>query len=131
MVVVAKMDINPFCFADSCRLKNTRGSEYDNAGVAEQYPKPLHEYTMEEWDRILAVDLQGVFYCYREALKVMGEQKRGYADPEFVKTITAFSPLGRVAYPDEIKGMAIFLAAEASVFMCGQMIVSDGGISAK
>jgi len=33
MVVVAKMDTNPFCFADSCRLKTPRGSEYNEINL--------------------------------------------------------------------------------------------------
>ncbi len=31
----------------------------------------------ELWDRVLAVDLNGVFYCMREALRVMLPRKRG------------------------------------------------------
>ena len=44
---------------------------FNNAGIAEKEPKPLHEYKTEEWNRILSVDLQGVFFCAREALKIM------------------------------------------------------------
>ena len=50
---------------------------FNNAGIAEEAPKPLHEFTTEEWNRVLAVDLQGVFFCAREALKVMVKQKSG------------------------------------------------------
>jgi NAD(P)-dependent dehydrogenase (short-subunit alcohol dehydrogenase family) len=167
---------------------------FNNAGIAEEVPKPLHEYTTEEWNRILAVDLQGVFFCAREAVKIMIKQKSGkiiniasifglagssgifpvpaynaakgavvnltrelgieYAsfginvnaicpgfyrtklgggsdDPEFIKAVETFTPAGRMAEPEELKGTAIYLASEASDYMCGQMIVTDGGISAK
>ena len=50
---------------------------FNNAGIAEEAPKPLHEYTTQEWNRILSVDLQGVFYCAREALKIMVKQRSG------------------------------------------------------
>jgi NAD(P)-dependent dehydrogenase (short-subunit alcohol dehydrogenase family) len=50
---------------------------FNNAGIAEEMPKPLHKYTTVEWNRILAVDLQGVFFCAREALKIMVKQKSG------------------------------------------------------
>ena len=41
---------------------------FNNAGIAEETPKLMHEYTTEEWNRILAVDLQGVFFCARDML---------------------------------------------------------------
>ncbi|MEJ2100715.1 MAG: SDR family oxidoreductase [Desulfobacterales bacterium] len=167
---------------------------FNNAGIAEKDPKPLHEYTTEEWSRILDVDLQGVFYCARAALKIMVRQKSGkiiniasiwglvgssglfpvpaynsakgavvnltrelgleYAalginvnaicpgfyrtalgggsdDPEFVKAVEGYVPMGKMAEPEDLKGTAIFLASEASDYMCGQMIVTDGGICAK
>ena len=168
---------------------------FNNAGIAEEDdPKPLHEYTTEEWNRILAVDLQGVFYCAREALKIMVQQKYGkiiniasvwglvgssglfpvpayntakgavvnmtrelgleYAamginvnaicpgfyrtdlgggsdDPEFVRSVEEYVPMGKMAEPEDLKGTAIYLASEASDYMCGQVIVTDGGIHAK
>lgn len=167
---------------------------FNNAGIAEENPKPLHEYTTEEWNRTLAVDLQGVFYCAREALKIMVRQKSGkiiniasvwglvgssglfpvpaynaakgavvnltrelgleYAamginvnaicpgfyrtdlgggsdDPEFVKSVEAYVPMGKMAEPEDLKGTAIYLASEASDYICGQMIVTDGGVHAK
>ena len=167
---------------------------FNNAGIAEEMPKPLHEYTTEEWNRILAVDLQGVFFCARECLKIMVKQKSGkiiniasiyglagsssimpipayaaakgavvnltrelgleYApfginvnaicpgfyrtnlgggsdDPDFVKAVKEFVPMGKMAEPEDLKGTAIYLASSASDYMCGQMIVTDGGILAK
>lgn len=167
---------------------------FNNAGIAEEVPKPLHEYKTEEWNRILSVDLQGVFFCAREALKIMVKQKSGkiiniasiwglagsssimpipaynaakgavvnltrelgleYAamginvnaicpgfyrtnlgggsdDPNFVKAVKEFVPMGKMAEPEDLKGTAIYLASSASDYMCGQTIVTDGGILAK
>lgn len=169
---------------------------FNNAGVGDNtndIPKPLHEFTTEAWNRTMAVDLQGTFFCAREALKVMVKQRSGkiinvasvwglsgssaiipapgycsakgavvnltrelgleyapyginvnalcpgfyvtriggYDDPEFMKAIRGWIPMGREAQPEELKAAAIFLASSASDYMCGQMLVTDGGISAK
>jgi NAD(P)-dependent dehydrogenase (short-subunit alcohol dehydrogenase family) len=168
---------------------------FNNAGIAEEAPKPLHEFTTAEWNRVLNVDLQGVFFCARDSLKQMVKQKSGkiiniasiwgmvgsssimpipaynaakgavvnltrelgleyaplginvnaicpgfyatrlaggaYDDPEFVKAVSDFTPMGRVAEADEIKGLAILLASSASNYFCGQTFVCDGGVMAK
>ncbi|MCZ7664558.1 MAG: SDR family oxidoreductase [Thermoleophilia bacterium] len=168
---------------------------FNNAGVADKEPKRLHELTTEEWRRVLDVDLNGVFYCAREVLKVMVRQRSGkviniasiwglagssslmpipvyntakgavvnltrelgleyaplginvnaicpgffvtrisdgaFDDPEFVRTVSDFAPIGRPAAAAELKGTAIFLASSASDYMCGSLLVNDGGILAK
>lgn len=54
-----------------------------------------------------------------------------FDDPEFVKVVTDFTPMGRIAEPHEIKGTAIYLASAASDFVTGLMLVTDGGCLAK
>ncbi len=41
----------------------------------------------------------------------------------------AMTPLRRLGEPKDIGGIAVFLAADASRFVTGQMIVADGGVS--
>jgi gluconate 5-dehydrogenase len=41
--------------------------------------------------------------------------------------IRAVTPIGRVGEPGELKGVAVFLAADASNYITGQVIVVDGG----
>jgi NAD(P)-dependent dehydrogenase (short-subunit alcohol dehydrogenase family) len=43
--------------------------------------------------------------------------------------IKAFSPIPRIGEPGELKGVAVFLAADASNYITGQVIVVDGGMS--
>jgi gluconate 5-dehydrogenase len=46
----------------------------------------------------------------------------------FEKEVKKLVPIGRIADPEEIKGLAVFLASAASDYMVGSEIVIDGGI---
>ena len=52
------------------------------------------------------------------------------ADPEFDKWVCARTPAGRWGEPDELIGVATFLASSASDFINGQMVYVDGGLLA-
>jgi NAD(P)-dependent dehydrogenase (short-subunit alcohol dehydrogenase family) len=168
---------------------------FNNAGIADPVPAPLHEYESANWHKVLDVDLHGVFYCAKAALRLMVTQGSGkivniasmwgltgassifavpaynaakgavvnltrelgleyaqrgiqvnalcpgfyrtnlggggYEDPEFVRAITEFTPMGRIAEAAEIRGPALFLASPASDYMTGQTLVVDGGCMAK
>ncbi len=55
---------------------------------------------------------------------------RLHRDPSVVKQFEAMVPLGRMAMPDELKGLALLLASPASSFITGTVIPIDGGIMA-
>jgi NAD(P)-dependent dehydrogenase (short-subunit alcohol dehydrogenase family) len=38
---------------------------FNNAGVEEQNTDPTAEETIEEWDRVINVNLRGVFLCMK------------------------------------------------------------------
>ncbi|MDO9487489.1 MAG: SDR family oxidoreductase, partial [Sphingomonadaceae bacterium] len=48
-------------------------------------------------------------------------------DPAILEASTAGSCLKRIGQPDEIAGMAVFLASKAGAFTTGQSLVIDGG----
>lgn len=48
----------------------------NNAGIVTR-PCRLHEITLEEWDRLMAVDLTGAFLCMKEELGLMVTQGDG------------------------------------------------------
>jgi NAD(P)-dependent dehydrogenase (short-subunit alcohol dehydrogenase family) len=51
--------------------------------------------------------------------------------PEVEAEFASMVPLGRIAAPQELKGLALLLASPASSFMTGTTIPIDGGIMAK
>jgi len=58
----------------------------------------------------------------------------GLADPgqprRFVENNSRKVPVGRLAGPDDIKGLAVFLASPASAYVNGENILMDGGMHA-
>lgn len=50
-----------------------------------------------------------------------------WENPDILQQATAGSSLKRIGEPDEIAGMAVFLASRAGAFTTGQGIVIDGG----
>ena len=147
----------------------------------------------EQWDRVLAINLSGVFVTMQAAAAHMKKQRSGrivavasvaglksevmcgYAytatkaavvnlvrqaamelapynvmvngiapgpfrtniangrirQPEVEAEFASMVPLGRIASPQELKGLALLLASPASSFMTGTTIPIDGGIMAK
>lgn len=163
-----------------------------NAGISEAQPGLLHEMPREDWDRVMRVNLDGVYNTVRPALAQMVQQGSGkvilvasmfginaaaglfprpayaatkgavvnltrelaleYAPhgiqvnavlPGFFRTATrprhadlaaqmaAYTPLGRLAEAEEIRGTVVYLASKATDFMTGSLLVIDGGVSAR
>jgi len=175
---------------------------FNNAGIA-AIPKRAHELSVEEWDRLIAINLRGVFLCTRAIVPIMlagaggsivniasivgvighypgfamvgasyAAAKAGvigftrqiaveYAKDNiranaiapgwhggtrlaskakasltaetiarYESAIVAGTPMGRRGRPEELVGLAIYLASDASRFLTGQVIAHDGGWTA-
>jgi NAD(P)-dependent dehydrogenase (short-subunit alcohol dehydrogenase family) len=56
-----------------------------------------------------------------------GLEKRMQENPELKATFLRGIPAGRLGVPEDIKGVAIFLASDASAWITGALIPMDGG----
>ena len=52
-----------------------------------------------------------------------------WENPEILKTVEKYSPLGRIGTTEEVAGAAILLASNAGSFITGQVITMDGGVT--
>jgi 2-keto-3-deoxy-L-fuconate dehydrogenase len=60
----------------------------------------------------------------------LGERINSFADPDQArKDFIARQPMGRLATAEEITGAAVYLASDESIFMTGQSLIVDGGIT--
>lgn len=200
-------DVN--CPADTLRMVDAAVEQFggidilvNNAGVSAK-PGRVGETSIEDWDRVLGVDLRGVFLCAKACLPQMADQGRGtiiniasilgvrpfptgggekpnfpygvakagvirltkeiaadYARDgiranciapgwhtgtrlssrwlegsdeteerrRYEEAIAVITPMGRRGLPSELQGLVIFLASDASSFMTGQVLMSDGGV---
>lgn len=56
-----------------------------------------------------------------------GLEERIRADPELKTKFLSGIPAGRMGIPDDIKGLSVFLASDASAWITGALIPMDGG----
>ena len=54
-------------------------------------------------------------------------EKRIAADPALQDKFLSGIPAGRIGHPDDIRGLAVFLASDASSWITGALIPMDGG----
>jgi 3-oxoacyl-[acyl-carrier protein] reductase len=79
----------------------------NNAGILPP-EAPVHETTIESWDKIMDVDLRGVFLCMKSVLPVMIKQQSG-------SIINISSVNGVKTHDRELNPMANYNTAKAGV----------------
>jgi NAD(P)-dependent dehydrogenase (short-subunit alcohol dehydrogenase family) len=77
---------------------------FNNAGIEPKKPAPTADYDLEEWDRIIDIDLRGVFLCMKYEIPLMLKQGRG----AIVNTSSGAGVIG-------IKGSPAYTAAKHGV----------------
>jgi NAD(P)-dependent dehydrogenase (short-subunit alcohol dehydrogenase family) len=170
----------------------------NNAGITTSRCA-IDQMDIQDWHKVLDVNLHGVFYCMKEGLKIMMRQKKGSIiniasitglcgiDPDvglmspyvtsksgvigltkqgaaeygphgirvnamapgwhlgtrlsadagvkrteeeltsWRQLLSSKTPMRRTGEPKELKGLLLYLASDASSFVTGQVIASDGG----
>jgi len=58
-----------------------------------------------------------------------GFEKRGFDPETAIEQLGGTVPLGRVAKPDDIADVVLFLASDAARYMCGSLVEVNGGKS--
>jgi len=56
-------------------------------------------------------------------------QKRGPERPDYMYQVTSRVPVGRIGQPDDLAGIIVYLASDASAYVTGQNFIIDGGYS--
>lgn len=80
----------------------------NNAGIngGPEDRKPIHEYSEELWNRIISVDLNGIFYCSKPAIQQMILQGQG----------GSIINIGSIVGVTPLRLQCAFAAAKAGVF---------------
>jgi NAD(P)-dependent dehydrogenase (short-subunit alcohol dehydrogenase family) len=77
---------------------------FNNAGIEPKKPAPTAEYDEEEWDRIFAINLRGMFLCMKHEIPLLLKQGGG----AIVNTSSGAGVIG-------IKGSPAYTAAKHGV----------------
>ena len=166
----------------------------NNAGISPRNPKrgrtPVYEIAIDEWHRVLNVNLMGAFYCSKAVIPSMIKNRKGWivnissivgktgsgggsagahyaaskaglisltqsmarelaeygilvnticpglvdtplratSSPEVNKKLLEGVPLGRLAKPEEIANVVLFLVSESASYITGEILDVNGGL---
>ena len=111
---------DPACVREACREAESTLGHIDalvnNAGIAQQ--KLFTDVTEEDWDRIFAVNVKGMFHCAQAVLPAMIRKKRG-------KIVNLSSMWGQVGASCEVA----YSAAKGAVIAFTKALAQEVGPS--
>lgn len=121
-------------------LESSKGNIINISSVHEKLTKPnfvsyaTTKAALSGLTRSLAVDLGGRVRvnAIRPAATATEMLLAGFLNnDEAFDQLKSFHPIGRIAEPSEIAGVALFLASEAASFITGACMNVDGGVLAR
>lgn len=105
---VSKAESANNLIAEAVRIYGRLDCMVNNAGIngGPEFRKPIHEYDDGLWDRIVSIDLNGVYYCSKAAARQLIAQGEGGSIIN-IGSIVGLTPL---------RLQCAFTAAKAGVF---------------
>lgn len=110
------------------------GSMFGSVAAAGLFPRPAYAASkgaIANLTRELALEYAAQGIQVNAVMPGFFRTKTRPRSAELAERMTAYTPLGRLADADDIKGTIVYLAASASDFMTGHLLVIDGGVSAR
>ena len=105
---VSKAESANNLIAETVRIYGRLDIMVNNAGIngGPEFRKPIHQYDDGLWDRIVSIDLNGVYYCSKAATKQMLAQGEG----------GSIINIGSIVGQTPLRLQCAFTAAKAGVF---------------
>src|SRR4051794_20578751 len=101
---VAKIDDVKAALDKTAEVFGRLDYAFNNAGIEPRKPAPTADYDLEEWERIIEIDLRGVFLCMKYEIPLILKQGGG----AIVNTSSGAGVIG-------IKGSPAYTAAKHGV----------------
>ena len=117
---------------DPARVINIGSIDAIQVPMLETYAYSSSKAAVHHLTRVLAVELAAKHITVNAVApgpfesKMMAETLRTFGD-----AIRASVPLGRIGAPEDMAGIAIFLASQAGAYLTGTVIPVDGGITVR
>jgi NAD(P)-dependent dehydrogenase (short-subunit alcohol dehydrogenase family) len=118
--------------ADPARVINIGSIDGLRVPMLHTYAYSSSKAAVHHLTRVLAVELAAKHITVNAVApgpfesKMMAETLRTFGD-----AIRASVPLGRIGAPEDMAGIAIFLASQAGAYLTGTVIPVDGGITVR